>query len=206
MDFRYQNLDDERLMELFQKGDVKAFNTLYNRYYKRVFHFLYRFNQNMTDCEDLVQETFLRVYKSNGSYNHTSRFSTWIYTIAQNLSYTNYRKKIRMDLVNFHTDELQQHHEVSEMIENEEYDPEAIYQRRYILEVFRRALKSISGDFKEVIVLRDLQGLSYEEISDATGMPMGTVKSKINRGRYQLQKKMGKLIEEPNKKRRKFTH
>jgi RNA polymerase sigma-70 factor (ECF subfamily) len=111
-----------------------------------------------------------------------------------------------MELVNFHTDELQQNHEVSEVIENNDNDPEEIYQRRYVLDVFRRALQSISHDFKEVIVLRDLQGLSYEEISDATGMPMGTVKSKINRGRYQLQKKMVRLIEEPNKKRRKVSH
>jgi len=200
---QYQNFDDEQLMSLFQEGDLDAFDVLYSRYYKRVFHFLFRFNQNTSDCEDLVQETFLRVYKSRDSYNHSSKFSTWIYTIAQNLSYTQYRKKIRMDMVNFHTDELQQSHEVSENVENSDYDPDILFQRKSFLEVFNKALESISGDFQEVVELRDLLGFSYEEISDKTGMPMGTVKSKINRGRHQLQVKMGRFYDDSVNRRKK---
>lgn len=200
---QYKKIDDEQLMSLFQQGDIDAFNELYNRYYKRVFHFLFRYNINVSDCEDLVQETFLRVYKSRDSYNHSSKFSTWIYTIAQNLSYTSYRKKIRMDLINFHTDELQQSHEVSEAVDNNEFDPDLVFERKLVLEVFYRALKTISYDFQEVVVLRDLEGLTYEEISDKTGMPMGTVKSKINRGRHQLQQKMGRYItDSPSRSRR----
>jgi RNA polymerase sigma factor (sigma-70 family) len=206
----FKKIDDEQLMSLFQQGDVLAFNELYDRYYKRVLHFLFRFNINATDCEDLVQETFLRVYKSRDSYNHSSKFSTWLYTIAQNLSYTSYRKKVRMDLINFHTDELQQSQEVSQVIQNDEFDPDLVFERKVVREVFDRALKTISNDFQEVVVLRDLEGLSYEEISDKTGMPMGTVKSKINRGRHQLQQRMGKLITDKPRRSKalspKFNH
>jgi len=192
-----KNLPDEDIMELFQNGDEKAFNLLFERYNKRIYHFLFRYTQNTNDCEDLVQETFMRVFRSKSSYNRIARFSTWLYTIALNLAKTHYKKKSRMDLVGFHNDDLQQTYEVSDMIESTSSQPDSIYQRRAIIRYVERALQKISDDFRDVLVLRDIQGLTYEEISDVTGYPMGTVKSKLNRGRVQLQQLLRRMTADP---------
>ena len=85
------NLSDEDLMELFQEGREAAFTELVRRYTDRLHNFLYRYTQNHNDCQDLVQETFLRVHKSKHSYERIAKFSTWMYTIAINLAKSLYK-------------------------------------------------------------------------------------------------------------------
>jgi RNA polymerase sigma-70 factor, ECF subfamily len=179
-------MSDEDLMELFQAGTVEAFNILVDRYSDRLMHYLYGFLGDVRRCEDLLQDTFLRVYRNRHSYQRIAKFSTWLYTIAGNLARSEYRKRKRRRVYSIQS--------VSR--ENEEYElpipdeastpdeyAESQLQDRYIQD----ALRQLPSEFREVVVLRDVQQLSYEEIAEITALPMGTVKSRINRGRTKLQ-------------------
>ena len=159
-------MNDEDLMSQFQMGTVEAFDILVSRYHDPLTNYIYRFLGDMKECEDLLQETFLRVYRNRHSYRRLAKVSTWLYTIAGNLARS-------------------EEYEVE--IPDETFLPDkhaaSTIQDKYIQE----ALAQIPEEFREVVVLRDVQQLAYEEIADITGLPMGTVKSRINRGRTKLQ-------------------
>ncbi|MEP0004890.1 MAG: sigma-70 family RNA polymerase sigma factor [Balneola sp.] len=181
-----KDYSDEDLMEYFQNDHEPAFTELVRRYQHRLHNFLYRYTHDHQDCEDLVQETFLRVHKSKASYERIAKFSTWMYTIALNLAKSLYKKKQRMYKVSIHKDPNDS--EDFEMhIEDPNILPDQELHEKLSLEQLEKALMSLPEDFREVVMLRDLQDMTYEEISDATGIPMGTVKSRINRGRAQVQ-------------------
>jgi RNA polymerase sigma-70 factor (ECF subfamily) len=180
------NYSDEDLMEYFQNDHEPAFTELVRRYQDRLHNFLFRYTHDHQDCEDLVQETFLRVHKSKASYERIAKFSTWMYTIALNLAKSLYKKKQRMYKVSIHKDPNDS--EDFEMhIEDPNILPDQQLHEKLSLEKLEKALMALPEDFREVVMLRDLQEMTYEEISDMTGIPMGTVKSRINRGRAQVQ-------------------
>ena len=179
-------MSDEDLMSYFQAGTVEAFDLLVNRYKDPLTNYIYRFLGDMKECEDLLQETFLRVYRNRHSYRRIAKFSTWLYTIAGNLARSEYRKRKRRRLYSLQS--INREEEEFELeIPDETFSPdkhtESTIQDHYIQE----ALKLIPEEFREVVVLRDVQQLAYEEIAEITGLPMGTVKSRINRGRTKLQ-------------------
>lgn len=179
-------MSDEDLMEQFQAGTVDAFNLLVERYSERLMRYLYGFLGDLRRCEDLLQETFLRVHRNRHSYQRIAKFSTWLYTIAGNLARSEYRKQKRRRL--YPLQSVNRDNEEFEMeIPDESFSPdvhtEQMYQEAYI----QQALKEIPETFREVVILRDVQQLTYEEIAEITGLPMGTVKSRINRGRAKLQ-------------------
>jgi len=181
-----QQMSDEDLMEQFQAGTVEAFNILVERYSERLMHYLYGFLGDARRCEDLLQETFLRVYRNRHSYQRIAKFSTWLYTIAGNLARSEYRKRKRRRVYSIQSvNRDDEEYEIA--LPDETFLPdkhaESTIQDKYIQE----ALRSIPADFREVVVLRDVQQLTYEEIAQITGLPMGTVKSRINRGRTKLQ-------------------
>lgn len=179
-------MSDEDLMSQFQGGVVEAFDILVSRYKDPLTNYIYRFLGDMKECEDLLQETFLRVYRNRHSYRRIAKYSTWLYTIAGNLARSEYRKRKRRRLYSLQSvNRDEEEYEVE--IPDEQFSPdkhtESVIQDHYIQE----ALKQIPQEFREVVVLRDVQQLAYEEIADITGLPMGTVKSRINRGRTKLQ-------------------
>lgn len=177
---------DEDLMEAFQNGNEQAFNELVNRYQVRLHNFLFRYTKDHQDCEDLVQETFLRVHKSKHSYERIAKFSTWMYTIALNLAKSLYKKKQRMYEVSIHKDDADpEDREV--VLEDSGILQDQELHEKLCMEQLEKALMKLPDEFREVVMLRDLQQLSYEEVTEITGVPMGTVKSRINRGRAQLQ-------------------
>lgn len=179
------NYSDEDLMEFFQEGKELAFNELVKRYQDRLHNFLYRYTHDHHDCEDLVQETFLRVHKSKQSYERIAKFSTWMYTIALNLAKSLYKKKQRMHKVSIHKDDSNPD-DFEMKIEDTNILPDQVLHEKLSLEKLEKALMSLQDEFREVVILRDLQQMTYEEISEVTGVPMGTVKSRINRGRAQI--------------------
>tara|TARA_R110000868_G_scaffold37111_5_gene131405 strand:- start:34184 stop:34795 length:612 start_codon:yes stop_codon:yes gene_type:complete len=180
------NYSDEDLMEYFQEGREPAFNELVQRYTDRLHNFLYRYTHNHQDCEDLVQETFLRVHKSKQSYERIAKFSTWMYTIALNLAKSMYKKKQRMYKVSIHKDETDPN-DFEMMIEDKSILQDEELHQKLSVEKLEKALMNLAPEFREVVVYRDLQELKYDEIAEITGVAMGTVKSRINRGRAQLQ-------------------
>lgn len=183
---RIADISDEDLMEYLQAGHEKAFSELVKRYKDRLHNFLYRYTHNHQDCEDLVQETFLRVYRSKHSYERIARFSTWMYTIALNLARSLYKKKQRMTTVSIHKDPNDPE-DRSMPLEDKEILPDRELQEKMSMELLEKALMELNEDFREVVVLRDIQQMTYEEIAEITDTPMGTVKSRINRGRAHLQ-------------------
>lgn len=186
-------MSDEDVMEQLQNGAVQAFDIIVHRFKDRLHNFLYRYTHNHEDCEDLVQETFLRVYRSRHSYQRIAKLSTWIYTIALNLAKTMYKKKQRMKLFSIHADESDPDDREFEITDTSILQDEQLHQKNSVKEL-EKALLELNDDFREVIVLRDIQQLSYEEIADITGTAMGTVKSRINRGRVQLQELIGDYV------------
>jgi RNA polymerase sigma-70 factor (ECF subfamily) len=179
-------MSDEDLMSQFQAGVVEAFDILVSRYKDPLTNYIYRFLGDMKECEDLLQETFLRVYRNRHSYRRIAKYSTWLYTIAGNLARSEYRKRKRRRLYSLQSvnrDEEEYEVEIPDETFSPDRHTESVFQDQYIQD----ALKEIPEEFREVVVLRDVQQLAYEEIAEITGLPMGTVKSRINRGRTKLQ-------------------
>ena len=188
------NYSDEDLMEYFQEGREPAFNELVKRYTDRLHNFLFRYTHNHQDCEDLVQETFLRVHKSKHSYERIAKFSTWMYTIALNLAKSLYKKKKRMQKVSIHKDESDPKDYEMNIEDTNILQDEELHQK-LSLEQLEKALMQLAPEFREVVVYRDLQELSYDEIAEVTGVAMGTVKSRINRGRAQIKAMIDSYVE-----------
>ena len=183
---------DEDLIERFQNGDLYAFDLIVKRYKNQLLNFVYRFLGNAEEAEDLVQETFLRVYRNRKAYQKVAKFSTWIYTIAGNLAKTELRKRKRRKF--FSISDLG-YNEKDYDISDEAYNPEKDVDGRMKEEIIYKEIDALSPKFREVILLRDVQQLSYEEISQIVNIPLGTVKSRVNRGRLKLQEKLKHILE-----------
>jgi len=185
-------ITDEKLIAAFQGGDESAFVELVERYKDRLVNFVYRFLNDMTDAEDLVQETFLKVYKNKHAYREIAKFSTWIYTIAGNLARSELRKRKRrktytMSDLSFDNNEF--------TAVDTDKDTEGIVFNSYAGEEIMKAIRNLPEPFKTITILRDIQELSYEDISTILDIPMGTVKSRVNRARLKLQETLSYLRE-----------
>ncbi len=190
---KLQELTDEQVMAELQNGVVQAFDIIVFRFKDRLHNFLFRYTHNHEDSEDLVQETFLRVYRSRFSYQPIAKLSTWIFTIALNLAKSMYKKKQRMTTFSIHADDSDPHSRDFEINDTALLQDDELHLKNS-MEELEKALMRLNDEFREVIVLRDIQQLTYEEISEITGTAMGTVKSRINRARIQLQELIGDYV------------
>jgi RNA polymerase sigma-70 factor (ECF subfamily) len=181
---------DEQLIARFQSGDEQAFTELVKRYRDRLTNFVYQFLGDLEQAEDVVQDTMFKLYEKKHYYREIAKFSTWIYTIARNLANTELRKRKRRKTTL-----------LSQMTRDErDYEIPAIQsdvgqaiQSEYVEKRIQAAIKELPEHFKTVIILRDIQELSYDDISNIVGVPLGTVKSRINRARLQLQADLNDL-------------
>ena len=175
---------DEQLMSLFQGGDENAYIELVNRYKDKLINFIFNYLGDLESSEDVVQETMIKLYQKKHYYKEIAKFSTWLYTIAKNLANTELRKRKQRK-----TTLLSQFSKDDKTYELPSNDPEPgqEIQTDIVNKIIRDAVDQLSEKFKIVIVLRDIQGLSYEDISAIINVPIGTVKSRINRARLQLQ-------------------
>ena len=175
---------DEELIASFQNGNEQAYIELVRRYRDRLMTFVFRFVGDMELSEDIVQDTMLKVYTHKHYYKEIAKFSTWIYTIAGNLAKTELRKRKRRKvtlLSQMNTDDRKYE------IPSTELQSEDIVQGEYTERYIQKAILQLPLHFRTVVILRDIQELSYEEISKIVNVPLGTVKSRINRARLQLQ-------------------
>ncbi len=186
-----QPLSDEELIERFQQGDVRAFDEIVSRYKDQLLNFIYRFLNDSEQSEDILQETFLRVYRNRHAYRRIAKFSTWIYTIAGNLARTELRKRKRRKL--FSLSNMGVEDKDYEVADNA-FNPEAHVDTVLHENVIQQEIDKLSPKFREVIVLRDIQELSYDEISQILRIPLGTVKSRVNRARLRLQTALTKHL------------
>lgn len=191
---RFNQMPDEDLMELFQGGYDEAYSVIVTRYRERIHQFIFRYTKNHLDSEDLVQETFLRVFRSRNSYERIARFSTWLYTIAQNLIRNQYKRSQRMQMVSLNQTDDQEQEVMIDLPDSAMAIDEHLHLSMTVSQL-QKSLESIPSEFRDVLVMRDVQQLSYEEIMEITQLPMGTVKSRINRGRSRLYDLMGTYID-----------
>jgi len=182
----YRKYTDEELILMFQSDDVEAFNEIVFRYKNKVVNFLYRYTGDRDEAEDLAQDTFIKVFRSKHLYKEIAKFSTWFYTIAVNTAKTNAKKKSRMSTISISDfdPENEKDFDLKDTNLTPEENANAGIENYYI----QQAINSLDEDFRNIIILRDIQDLDYEEIVTITGLPMGTVKSRINRGREFLKK------------------
>jgi len=187
-------LSDEVLIKKFQDGDISAYNKIVYRYKDRLLNFIYRFLHDMDRSEDLVQDTLLKLYTHKDSYQQIAKFSTWLYTIAANLARTELRKLKRRKT--FSITELS-YDDREFIISSSDADPSEDHLTQNFENNVQQALLALPDDFKTIIILRDIQELSYDEISKIVELPLGTVKSRINRGRVKLQQLLKNKGENP---------
>lgn len=182
----YKSYTDEQLILLFQKEDVGAFNEIVFRYKDKAVNFLFRYTGDRDDAEDLAQDTFVKVFRSKHLYKEIAKFSTWFYTIALNTAKTSLKKKSRMSTLSISDfdPENEKDFDIKDTGITPDESANAAIENHYI----QQAINSLDEDFKKIIILRDIEDLDYDEISEITGLPMGTVKSRINRGREKLKK------------------
>ncbi|NVM03936.1 MAG: sigma-70 family RNA polymerase sigma factor [Candidatus Helarchaeota archaeon] len=185
---------DEELIKRFQNGDIYAFEQIVNRYKNQLLNYAYRFLGALEDSEDIVQETFLRVFRKKKAYKNVAKFSTWIYTITGNLAKTELRRRKKRKL--FSISGLK-YDDKDYDIPDHKRGPDERADSVVKDELIQKAINSLSPKFKEVIILRDIQELSYDEISKIVKIPLGTVKSRVNRARLKLQEILGYLFKSP---------
>ena len=177
-------LEDTDLVNRYLHGERFAFQELVGRYQDRLLNFIYRTINDRDRAEDLVQETFVRVYRHVHRFDTTKKFSTWIYTIASNLAKNELRNRSRNPLILFQA--IKKNWEADHRpleFEDSTYSPDELFRKRDLREKVELAVAELPEHHRVVFVLRELEGKSYDEISEITGVTLGTVKSRLNRAR-----------------------
>lgn len=176
---------DEDLIFGFQQGNVEAFNEIVERYKNPLYNFVCQLLGDPMYSEDIVQETFVRVYRNKHRYHRIAKFSTWIYTIASNLAKTELRRrKVKQFFSISSKGTEEKDYDLPDHSSSVERDVDLAMKQEAVLKEIDR----LPAPFKEAVILRDIQDLAYEEISEILDVPLGTVKSRVNRGRARLQK------------------
>ncbi|NMB95342.1 MAG: sigma-70 family RNA polymerase sigma factor [Clostridiaceae bacterium] len=174
------------LIEKSKKGDINAFEKLIETYQKKVFNIAFGMLNNYDDANDVAQEVFIRIYKSIKNFKGESSFSTWLYRITTNACLDELRKRKNKNVVSIDEDILFEEGEVTRQIVDDSPTPDIIAEQKELREIVNDAIAQLSEEHRTVIMLRELQGFSYEEISNIINCPQGTVKSRINRARSAL--------------------
>lgn len=194
MNKNLSSLKDEELIKEFQDNNtIEAYEILVKRYKDPLMNFVYRFLGDKDICTDVVQDTMIKFYLNKDSYKSFAKFSTWIYTIAGNLAKNELKRRKRRSFLSLHTDE----DEAPVQIEDKTFvAPDRYTDGKIKNKMIQKALLKVKPVYREVVILRDIEAFSYEEIADITGLSIGTVKSRINRGRTQLQKLLKNIYKE----------
>ncbi|MBB6091795.1 RNA polymerase sigma-70 factor (ECF subfamily) [Povalibacter uvarum] len=189
-----QDDNDQQLVERVQKGDKSAFDLLVRKYQHRVLKLVGRFVHDAAEAEDVAQEAFLKAYRALPAFRGDSAFYTWLYRIAintaKNTLVSNRRRPVDFDL------DLQDPEQHDRQARLKDADtPEGVLLTDEIRGVVEHALEQLPEDLRTAIVLRELEGLSYEEIAEAMDCPVGTVRSRIFRAREAIDKKLKPLLD-----------
>jgi len=190
-----ESANDHELLVAIRDGDESAFQEIVRRYRNPITNFIYRMLDDYDRSVELAQETFIRVYTSASRYQANYSFSTYIYRIATNLAISELRKRKRRKLVSLFSPYTNEEGETLEM------DPpdQSTLQDEALIESERRkavarAIKSLPEKYRAAVVLRDVEGLSYDRIAEVMNLSEGTVKSRINRARNLLKEKLSAYV------------
>lgn len=176
---------DHALMRRVQKDEYDAFEELVDRYKSRLVNLIYRMLNDQNEAEDLVQETFLRVWTHRQDYDFSYCLSTWIYTIALNLAKNELRKRRKFKFFS-----------LLDMTEKGLELPDPKMGPSALGHMLEGAIGKLPGKYKEAFLLRDVEQLPYEEVAQILGVPLGTVKSRVNRARAVLKDELKPKLEQ----------
>jgi len=167
-------------------GDIESFERLIEKYQVVAFNIAFRMIGNKEDASDMAQEALIKVFKSLKNFRGDSSFSTWFYRIVTNKCIDGIRKMQKVKTVSLDKEFESENGNYSIEIADNKYLPDKLYEVKEKKELVQTALKRVPEKYRNVLVLRDIQSFTYEEISEITNMPLGTVKSRISRGRLLL--------------------
>ncbi len=187
--------NDNTLVARVRGGDKQAFNLLVEKYQYRIRSLISRLIADSSEQEDIVQETFIKAYRAIGRFRGDSAFYTWLYRIAVNTAKNHLASNRRRPP----TQDIEINGEAplrtpERLIETN--TPEVILQNDQLVEAIRKAIRGLPQELRQAITLRELEGLSYEDIAEAMGCPIGTVRSRIFRAREVIQTAMMPLMDE----------
>lgn len=188
-------MDEQTLIELLIERKEEGFRELMRVYKDDLVNFAYRFLGSYDDAVDAAQETFIRVFRFIDTFQQGARLRTWLYTIARNVALSMLEKRKQRGMLPLTVSD-EEGQELEREIPDESYMPDRAVDATIVAQQIQKALMKVPPVYREAVVLRDIEGLSYEEIADVCQVELGTVKSRINRGRSMLQELLRDLYEE----------
>jgi RNA polymerase sigma-70 factor (ECF subfamily) len=188
---------DAELIAAYLGGSEEAFNRLVMRHHRTAFNLAYRFLNNYEDANDIAQEAFIRVHKSLKRFKGNCSFKTWLYKIVLNLSRNKYRwKKRRGEFAKVSLDNPSRDPESNPMdVPDEAFSVEREIRRKEIQSRIEESLSLLPAEYREILVLRHMEGLSYSEISKLLKCAEGTIKSRLHRARVEIRKLLADMVE-----------
>lgn len=177
--------EEAAVIKRILEGDINAFELLMTAYEKNVYNLALRMCSNPEDAADMTQEAFIKAYNSLPSFRGDSKFSVWLYRIVSNVCLDFLRKQKRRPSVSLSLED-ESGESVELQIPDESASPHKLLEQKLSREAVRRGLNELPPEHRQILILRELQGLSYDEISESLGLESGTVKSRIFRARKKL--------------------
>ena len=188
--------EDEELIKRCAKGEREAFNRLVLKYQKKVFSVAYRFVGDAEEANDLAQEIFMAAYQNLKNFRGDSKFSTWLFQIATNRGKNRFKYlKRRGFFTNKGSTETDEEGDYSQRaFADHSAGPEELLSSNQVRKAVREAIDELEPDHKEIVILRDVEGFSYEEIARMLNLPEGTTKSRLHRARMVVKEKLKKVL------------
>jgi len=184
---------DRLLVERTQRGDLRAFDLLVLKYQSRVMHVVMRFVRDADEAEDVAQEAFIKAYSAINNFRGDSAFYTWLFRIATNAAKNHLvARGRRTPVLDVDIDEALMHDENQRLVEDE--SPQAALETQELEAVIKRAVQDLPDELQKALCLREFDGLSYEDIAVIMNCPIGTVRSRIFRGRETVDQKVAALL------------
>ena len=186
---------DQQLVERVQKGDKRAFDVLVLKYQHRIYSLVTRFVRDPDEVQDVVQEAFIKAYRALPSFRGESAFYTWLYRIGINTAknYLVAKGRRAPTSTDFDADQAESFDDADQLRDNN--TPERLLQSKQLGQTVNAAMEALPEELRNAIVLREIEGLSYEEIAEEMNCPIGTVRSRIFRAREAVAEKLKPLLD-----------